>query len=69
MNEEDFFMKNNKNINQKYRYRLTYQKIPQILPDAIQPFFIRDFLGYIRNKNYIIINSKITVQPKINVIL
>jgi len=38
---------------QKINYALGYDRIPNFLPIKIQPYFSREFLGHIRNKNYL----------------
>jgi hypothetical protein len=38
---------------QKVSYALGYDRIPNFLPTKIQPYFSREFLGHIRNRNYI----------------
>jgi hypothetical protein len=38
---------------QKLNYTIRYDLIPDFLPKKIQPYFSREFLGHIRNKNYL----------------
>ena len=35
-----------------YFRKLTYHNFPSILPKSIRPFFVKDILGYIRNRKY-----------------
>ena len=36
----------------QYFKKLTYNNFPAIIPKSIRPFFIKDVLGYLRNRNY-----------------
>jgi len=40
------------NVLRKVKYSVTYDQIPGFLPAGIQPYFSREILGHIRNRNY-----------------
>ena len=40
-------------MSNQYKTKLTYFKFPQLLPQIVQPLFIKEMLSHIRNKNYL----------------